>query len=74
MGKELLPEEIEYLLDPKPRRMRGVDQGQVTVSQPDPFPGKLTGALGIFFLNRSQIVSAHLVQAAFHRRRACRIC
>ena len=63
VGKELLPDEIASLLDAKPRRQQADGQNSIAISEPDPYPGKLTGALGIFFLNRSQVVSAHLVQA-----------
>jgi hypothetical protein len=56
VGKELLPGEIAQLLN-APRK-----RDKIIVRLPDPFPGKLTGALGIFFLNRSQVVAAHLVE------------
>jgi len=60
VGKELLPKEIGMLLDAQPRQPDGP---KVKISHARPYPSKLTGALGILFLNRLQVDAAHLVQA-----------
>src|SRR6202012_744092 len=71
VGKELVPQEIEKMLGgiPKPAlQPKPKPREEVVIGLPDPYPGKLTGALGIFFLNRSQVTSAHLVEAQISDR------
>jgi hypothetical protein len=68
VGKELLPGEIAHLLDHKPRQTKAASQNSIAIALPDPYPGKLTGALGIYFLNRSQVAAAHMVQAVISER------
>jgi SseB protein N-terminal domain/SseB protein C-terminal domain len=62
IGKELLPDELAPLLNAGPRRIPPVARDVIGIRQPDPYPGRLTGALGIYFLNRLQVVAAHMLE------------
>lgn len=69
-GKELMASEVAFWLDPEARRrMPALDrETQVLLGQPAVYPRKLVEALSILFVNRSDVVAAHLAQIAFGDR------
>jgi hypothetical protein len=57
VGKELLPQDIDRLLGPRPVLP------EVVIGQARPYPSRLASALSILFLNRFQVSAAYLAQA-----------
>ena len=71
-GKELLPDEIDTLLNPmakpKTKTMVMQEETEVLLGQPAVYPHALVKALKASFANRPDVLNAHLLQIAFQRR------
>jgi hypothetical protein len=66
-GKDLLPDEIAYLLDSpsEPRNVTFDKETQVLIGTPSVYPHALIDALKSAFAKRSDIISAHLLYIAY---------
>jgi SseB protein C-terminal domain/SseB protein N-terminal domain len=66
-GKELLPQEIANLLDPKPthRTITFEKETPVLVGQPEEYPRALMDALVVMFKQRPDVLAAYIAQIAF---------
>ena len=70
LGKVLMANEIAFWLDPSARARRTLvrNQPHAIVSIPKEHPRKLVEALSILFVNRHDVVSAHLLEVRFSDR------
>jgi len=65
-GKELLAEEIAWMLSPATARQIQIDKPtQVLIGQPAVYPQALVDALKALFATRPEVASAHLVQIGY---------
>jgi len=65
-GKQLLPQEIDALLNPAAPRTMTVDRPtQVLIGQPAVYPHELVNALKVAFAKTPNVLRAYLVQIAF---------
>ena len=69
-GKELLAREIAFWLDPSARARRTLAKNSATaqLSEPSDYPTKLVDAFCMLFVNRRDVVAAHLLYVAFSDR------
>jgi type III secretion system (T3SS) SseB-like protein len=71
-GKELVPEEIARLINPaaqlNTQTMTFQDETEVLLGEPAIYPHALVDALKAVFSNRSDVLSAHLLQIAIKGR------
>jgi hypothetical protein len=70
IGKVLMANEIAFWLDPSARARRSLQRNQphIIVTIPKEHPKKLLEALSILFVNRHEVVAAHLLEVAFSDR------
>jgi hypothetical protein len=70
LGKVLMANEIAFWLDPSARARRTMvrNQPHAIITTPQERPRKLVEALSILFVNRHDVVSAHLLEVRFSDR------
>ena len=70
VGKVLMANEIAFWLDPSARARRTLSRNQphIIVTVPKEHPKKLVEALSILFVNRHDVIRAHVLEVAFSDR------
>jgi hypothetical protein len=68
IGKVMTRDEVAYCLAPSGSRKAQVKERRVYWREPAEYPQKLVEALRVFFANRADVASAHLLEVSFSER------